>query len=97
MISGCSLTKLDTTQTTCKSAIEFFSLEKGAWRQITSPVVVEMAVLAGSYCRTKIIAGLCLSFVLEKKMHQDTRDSKEDCCLIAFIARQCSQDLRNII
>lgn len=29
-------------------------------------------MLAGSYCRTKITASLHLSFLLEKKMNQDT-------------------------
>lgn len=73
-------------------AIEFFSLGKRAWRQISFPALVEMAVLAGSYCRTRITAGLCLSLVLEKKMHQDKSGSKWGCCLIAFIARPCPQD-----
>lgn len=75
-----------------ESTIEVFSLGKNAWRQISFPVIVEMAALAGSYCRAKITVGLCLSLVLEKKMHQESSGSEQDCCLIAFIARRYSQD-----
>lgn len=76
--------------------IEFLSLGRSAWRQISCPSVVEMAVLAGSSCRIKVTASLCLSLVLEKKMHHNKSGSKWSCCLIAFIAKQCSQDYGNI-